>query len=547
MYRRQFLHSALCGSLLYGVGGIPGLVRESFAAFEPIQEKFLVNLFLDGGPDIRHFIVPAYDPNPNSFGNNYWQHRWRAHSLTADEATWQQRWENDFYPITIGGDNWNSSLVNLAPGNRNNGVTFGIWKQAGWLIDMFREGKVALVCNAAGGRDRAHDLASLQMHQGNLLSGLNDTARSGWGGRLARSANGNSLAVTNSPLPFAFGPAGPQNNYDPNTIDNQFLVSVQNSREIGLNEAPLEIDQQFRPQERMARTLKNYYQGIRSEQLSETYQKFQDHEQNVRLFGALIQDRLSDLPEPDLIRLLRTTRDENDNEILINGQIANPGSDGSSRRILRNGFEFGAQIRNVYDVLAANELLNVRTVSMNYRGWDSHGEQRQNAANPDLNDPDLDRGIESGFQDIFGGQTGVNPSDPQALHYGFSALWASLAPVDRQKMVMTVSGEFGRQIRDNGDAGTDHGIGNIMFVIGDSVNGGIYGELFQEAEIEKYDNLELRTPDIDALTDLDPLFARVCDWVEPSSGEQVFPRTASSFSGELPALEIPGMFTELLS
>jgi len=494
MDRRQFLHSALCGSLLYGVGGIPGLVRESFAGFEPIQEKFLVNLFLDGGPDIRHFIVPAYDSNPNSFGNNYWQHRWRAHSLTADEASWQERWENDFYPITVGGDNWNSSLVNLAPGDRNNGMTFGIWRQAGWLIDMFREGKVALVCNVAGGRDRAHDLASLQMHQGNLLSGLNDTVRSGWGGRLARSANGNSLAVTNSPLPFTFGPAGPQNNYDPNTIDNQFLVSVQNSREIGLNEAPLEIDQQFRPQERMARALKNYYQGIRNEQLSETYQKFQDHEQNVRLFGELIRDRLSDLPEPDLIRLLRTTRDESNNEILINGQIANPGSDGSSRRILRNDFDFGAQIRNVYDVLAANDLLNVRTVSMNYRGWDSHADQRQNAANPDLNDPDLDR-----------------------------------------------------QIRDNGDAGTDHGIGNIMFVIGDSVNGGIYGELFQEAEVEKYDNLELRTPDIDALTDLDPLFARVCDWVEPSSGEQVFPRTASSFSGELPALEIPGMFTGLLS
>ena len=35
--------------------------------------------------------------------------------------------------------------------------------------------------------------------------------------------------------------------------------------------------------------------------------------------------------------------------------------------------------------------------------------------------------------------------------------------------------EFGRRIRDNG-AGTDHGSGGIAFVVGGSVNGGLYGE-----------------------------------------------------------------------
>ena len=35
--------------------------------------------------------------------------------------------------------------------------------------------------------------------------------------------------------------------------------------------------------------------------------------------------------------------------------------------------------------------------------------------------------------------------------------------------------EFGRRIKDNG-SGTDHGSGGVAFVIGDSVNGGLYGE-----------------------------------------------------------------------
>ncbi|MCH2189546.1 MAG: DUF1501 domain-containing protein [Gammaproteobacteria bacterium] len=546
MNRRQFLHTALCSSLVYGFGGIPGISRDSFAAFEPVQEKLLVNLFLSGGPDIRHFIVPAYDSNPDSVGNKYWKHRWRAHNLSEDPATWQQRWETDFYPITVGGENWNSGLANIAPDNRNNGVTFGIWRHAGWLIDMFRAGNVAMVCNVAGGRDRAHDLSSLKMHQGNLLSGINDADRSGWGGRLARSANGNSIAITNSPLPFTFGPVGTPGNYNPDAIDNQFLVSVQNSREMGLNEANLDDDQLYRPQHRMARALKNYYQGLRQEEIGNTYEKFRDHEQKVRFFGELIRDRLSDLPEPDLIRLLRTTQDENNQDILINGQIANPGGDGESRRILHSGYNFGSQIRNLYDVLAANDLLNVRTVSMEYGGWDSHGDQRQNEANPDINDPNVQRGIENGFKDIFGGQFGENPNDSNALHSGFSSLWASLNTVDRQKIVLTISGEFGRQIRDNGDAGTDHGVGNIMFIIGDEVNGGIYGELFQDAEVDKYDNLALRTPDIEGLTDLDPLFARVCDWVQPSSGTQVFPRTNGSYSGVTPIQEISGMFSNLM-
>lgn len=538
MNRRQFLESALYTSLIYGVGSTPGLIKPALAGFEPVQNKLLVNLFLNGGPDFRHFIVPAFDSNQNSFGYKYWSHRWRAHDLTEDSSTWQQRWNNDYYPITVGGGNWSGALVDV--GGINSGTTFGIWKHAGWLIDMFRAGNVAIVSNAVGGRNRAHDLSSLQMHQGNLLSGLNDSDRSGWGGRLARSAGGNSIAITNSPLPFTFGPLGAAPNYNNNAIDNRDLIAVQNSREMGLNETDLTNDQLYRPNERMARALKHYYNGLRNEQISTAYEKFRGHEQKVREFGQLIRDRLADLPLPELIDALR-------NRIDIGGVAVNPGDDGSARRVLRSGYGFGSQIRNLYDVLAANDLLNVRTVSMSYGGWDSHGDQRRNAGDLDINDPDVNRGIESGFKDIFGGQYGASPSDPAALHHGFSALWASLNTVDRQKMVLTVAGEFGRQIRDNGDGGTDHGKGNIMFVIGEGVAGGVYGEMFQDNEVDKYSDDSLNTPDIDPRTDIDNMYASVCDWVQPNSGTTVFPRTAPGYSGEKPDEEMTGMFQNLMS
>lgn len=534
MDRRHFLQASLYSSLLYGAGGFPGLVNEACAGFEPVQNRLLVNLFLNGGPDIRHLIVPAFDSQQNSFGYKYWQHRWRAHDIGNNPNAWQQRWEDDYYPITVGGQNWSNGLVDT--NSINSGVTFGIWKHAGWLIDMFRAGNVALVCNAAGGRNRAHDLASLQMHQGILDTNINTSNRSGWGGRLARSAGGNSIAVTNSPLPFTFGPAGSTNNYNINAIDNRDLISVQNSREFGLNEANYNENQFNRPHDKMARALKHYYEGLRNEQISTAYEKFRDHEQKVRLFGNLIRQRLSDLSTPQLI------------EALMRGVgNINLGSDGNPRRVLRSGYGFGSQIRNLYDVLAANDLLGVRTVSMEYGGWDTHGDQRQGANNPDINDPNVERAIESRFKDIFGGKFGNSPSDSSALHAGFSALWASLNPIDREKIVITVAGEFGRQIRDNADRGTDHGEGNIMFVIGDEVNGGLYGDLFQDIEIDKFDDTSLNTPDIDAKTDIDPLFARVCDWVEPNSGDNVFPRTAAGYSGDAPEIEMAGMFNNLFT
>lgn len=536
--RRQFLQSAFYTGLLYGAGSLPNVISTASAA--PLQNKVLCDLYMDGGPDFRHLIVPAYDSAPNSYGNKYWKHRWRSHHLTSNPSTWQARWNNDYYPITVGGQNWPSGLVDIDA--KNNGVTFGIWREAGWLIDMFRAGHVALVFNVAGGTNRAHDLSSLMLQQGNLLSGLNDRDRSGWGGRLARSAGGNSISLTNTPTPFSFGPLGAAPGYNPNAIDNSSLLSIGNAREIGLFESDLSENQKYNNSQKMARAAKSYYAGLRAEAVSTTFEKFMDHEAKVREFGQLIRGRLASqgAETPPLIQALMSG---------VNGINPAPGTS-DARPVLRSRYSFGRQISNLYDVIFANDLLDARVMSMRYGGWDSHAEQRRlpDGLNGDPNNPFVDRGIESGLRDIFGGQYGPSPSDSNALHGGFSALWQSLpSQADRDKIVVEISGEFGRQLRDNGDAGTDHGKGNLMLVISESCNGGLYGDMFQDAEIDKYDDTSLYTPDIDPLTEIDPLFAAVSDWVQPNSGTSVFPRMSAAYGGPDPMIESAGMFTSLFS
>lgn len=540
--RRRFLQSALASSLIYGVGASPQLMSSARAAIPTGLQNLLVNLNLSGGPDMRHLLVPAYDSNPDSFGGKYWKHRNRSHRLST-VFTAQQRYQQDYVEFTVGNGSWNSEGLVDATGV-NNGVKFGIWKEAGWLVDMFSRGNVALIFNAVGGTNRAHDLSSLMLSQGNVMASLNERGASGWGGRLARSAVGNSISLTSSPDAFCFGPTGVAPNYNPMVANNRDLLSINDSRSVGLFDFNLENEQFYSQNQKMARAAKSYYAAIRKEHVSLAYRKAVNHEQTIRNFGELVAGVLNDqtTPIPTLINALRNDVDG------INPDPNNAADLG--RRVLRST-GFGTQIRNLYDMMVIHNITGIspRVMSMSYGGWDSHGNQRQVPAilASDPNNPYVNRGIENGLRDIFGGQFGNSPNDPTALHSGFSALWKSVpSAADRSKMVITVAGEFGRQIRDNQDSGTDHGKGNLMFVIGEKVRGGVYGELFQDAEVDKYDNMSLNTPDIDPLTEIDTFFSKVCDWVEPNSGTAVFPRTKSSYTGDAPLIEQAGMFDNLM-
>jgi uncharacterized protein (DUF1501 family) len=63
------------------------------------------------------------------------------------------------------------------------------------------------------------------------------------------------------------------------------------------------------------------------------------------------------------------------------------------------------------------------------------------------------------------------------LAESLAAFWEDLGPHRDEVVVLTMT-EFGRTVRENGSAGTDHGHGSCLFVLGDWVDGGkVHGEL----------------------------------------------------------------------
>lgn len=90
-------------------------------------------------------------------------------------------------------------------------------------------------------------------------------------------------------------------------------------------------------------------------------------------------------------------------------------------------------------------------------------------------------GLEIAFTDIGGWDThtGQKPRLNQLLKEfssGLAALYQDLGNKMQEVVIVTMS-EFGRTVRENGTAGTDHGHANCMFVMGGGVKGGqVYGK-----------------------------------------------------------------------
>jgi uncharacterized protein (DUF1501 family) len=72
-----------------------------------------------------------------------------------------------------------------------------------------------------------------------------------------------------------------------------------------------------------------------------------------------------------------------------------------------------------------------------------------------------------------------------------STFYAELAPEYRSRVVIMTYSEFGRTPWGNASAGTDHGSSNNMFVIGDGVQGGLYGQQPSLANLNRWDRLEV--------------------------------------------------------
>jgi uncharacterized protein (DUF1501 family) len=96
------------------------------------------------------------------------------------------------------------------------------------------------------------------------------------------------------------------------------------------------------------------------------------------------------------------------------------------------------------------------------------------------NDPKIQMAfVALGGWDTHAGQgagTGQLANRLAPLGQGLAVLAQRLGPLFDDTTVLVMS-EFGRTARENGNGGTDHGHGNVMWVLGGQVNGGkVYGD-----------------------------------------------------------------------
>ena len=74
------------------------------------------------------------------------------------------------------------------------------------------------------------------------------------------------------------------------------------------------------------------------------------------------------------------------------------------------------------------------------------------------------------------------------LDAAVGAFWKDLTAQRRSRDVLMVAfSEFGRRVKENGSAGTDHGVAGPMFLIGDSVRGGLHGAQPSLTDLDKGD------------------------------------------------------------
>jgi uncharacterized protein (DUF1501 family) len=105
--------------------------------------------------------------------------------------------------------------------------------------------------------------------------------------------------------------------------------------------------------------------------------------------------------------------------------------------------EFGLGLQQVAQLVKADVGLEVACLDLG--GWDTHENQ--------------------------GTLGGAFNALLDTLAQGLAAFYADLGS-RMQGVTVAVMSEFGRRVHENGSRGTDHGHGNVMFVMGGGVNGG---------------------------------------------------------------------------
>lgn len=472
MDRRSFLKGALytAGSLSLAGGALsPGRLW----ACTTLAERRLINVTLLGGADFRQLFVPevpALEASLTPYAQAFWRSRAPLYGAAGAPmgttfADFLNIWTNEYLPTTSGA------------------VTFGINNKAGWLKQQFDLGRVAIVSNVNNSKQRDHVFSQLVIAAGDFNTGKHDVSRDGWGGRLAASlgVNANVVSVTNNVTVFCNGPDSS------NRVRR--VISLPRSRDaVFTTPHPTAVDEASI----MRRALKNYYaqkgmevdtkvaQGVLTENWP--FKKFINAERSLRSYGDQL---VSCLATPALARPAALAA------LSVSG---GPNALGN--------LDFGRQCASIYDAFLASDIVNFRVGSMELGGWDTHEKQK-----PRFN---------SLVSDLFGTGKGLD-----TLTSAIGTLPGAL-----NDLVMVFTTDFGRQVRPNGDLGTDHGDANYMIIIGNGVRGGIYGQMFPDTEIPLFVTPTTNpppTPGIKPQTAFENVLAEVCEWVQPNSAASVFP------------------------
>jgi uncharacterized protein (DUF1501 family) len=138
--------------------------------------------------------------------------------------------------------------------------------------------------------------------------------------------------------------------------------------------------------------------------------------------------------------------------------------------------------------------------------------------------------IQMSFLAVGGWDTHVNQGASQGqlarnldrLGQGLIALQAGLGEAYQHTTIVVMS-EFGRTVKENGNGGTDHGHGNVMWLLGGGINGGkVYGNWTGLEPTQRYQGRDLAVT-----TDFRDVLGTVLTRrlaVDASKLQQVFPR-----------------------
>lgn len=173
-------------------------------------------------------------------------------------------------------------------------------------------------------------------------------------------------------------------------------------------------------------------------------------------------------------------------------QIANRGA------VLPSAFpSFGKQLATLF-----RKDPSVQVAFVDFGGWDTHVRQ--------------------------GNEKGQLAGHLNPLGAGLADLVRGLGPLYKDTSIVVMS-EFGRTARENGNAGTDHGHGNVMWLLGGGVAGGkVYGRFGGLAPNDLYENR-----DVPATTDFRAVIASVLGQqmeISKAAIAQVFPNFQSQGS-----------------